>query len=63
MSRLTSVRLSIRGFKPAGVAIPAHRLALMNHAASGTNIPFHAQALYERFRLETECDRSLNHRI
>ena len=29
-------------------------LALMNHAASGTNIPFQAQALYERLGLERD---------
>jgi DNA polymerase elongation subunit (family B) len=27
----------------------------MNHAASGTNVPFHAQALYERMHMEAEC--------
>ncbi len=37
-----------RGYRKIG-------LALMNHAASGTNIPFHAQALYERLGLERDC--------
>lgn len=36
-----------RGYRRIG-------MALMNHAASGTNIPFQAQALYERFRLEQD---------
>lgn len=30
-------------------------LALMNHFASGTNVPLHAQALYERLGLEQGC--------
>lgn len=30
-------------------------LALMNHSASGTNVPFQAQALYERLGLERDC--------
>lgn len=36
-----------RGYRKIG-------LALMNHAASGTNIPFQAQALYERLGLERD---------
>jgi LacI family transcriptional regulator len=39
-----------RGYRKIG-------MALMNHAASGTNIPLHAQALYERLGLEQECGR------
>lgn len=36
-----------RGYRKIG-------LALMNHSASGTNIPFQAQALYERLGLERD---------
>jgi len=36
-----------RGYRKIG-------LALMNHAASGTNVPFQAQALYERSGLERD---------
>ncbi len=39
-----------RGYRKVG-------LALMNHAASGTNIPFQAQALYERLGLELDTGR------
>lgn len=36
-----------RGYRKIG-------LALMNHSASGTNIPFQAQALYERLGMERD---------
>lgn len=39
-----------RGYKKIGIA-------LMNHAAIGTNIPFQAQALYERSVTEREAGR------
>lgn len=61
LARVHNVQADFRSALHQGVQACRERgyrrigLALMNHAASGTNIPFHAQALYERFRLETEC--------
>lgn len=60
LARVHNVQADFRSSLHQGVQVCKDRgyrrigIALMNHSASGTNIPFNAQALYERFRLEGE---------
>lgn len=60
IARVHNVQADFRSAMHCGVRACVERgyrrigIALMNYLASGTNVPFRAQALYERERLEAE---------